>query len=149
MGAHHRKHDVGAVAGRDDGHALGQALQHMLGRHARDQHVERLAVQQRRVAGDHGALDGLLQFGDRRGHQQRLFGQHIALRLERLQRRREHCQLGRIATVCHHRCGVRMLCGDLTQADVDDVRDLVWGATLGLDRQHDWCAEAGRDASVG
>ena len=31
MGTHHGEHHVGAVARRDDGHALGQPLQHVLG----------------------------------------------------------------------------------------------------------------------
>ena len=50
MGTHHGEHHVGAVAGGDDGHALGQPLEHMLGRHAGHQHIHRLARQQRRIA---------------------------------------------------------------------------------------------------
>ena len=42
-----------------------------------------------------------------------------------------------------------MLGRDLDEAQFDDLSDLGRRAVLGLDRQHDRCAEVGRDAGVG
>ena len=82
-------------------------LQHMLGRHAGHQHIHHLALQQRRIAAQHRALDRELQFGHRGGHQQRLLGQHIRFRLEALQRlRRLHPSApARIGSPRPQRCG--------------------------------------------
>ena len=148
MGAHHGQHDVGSVAGRDHRHAFGQPLQHMLGGHAGDQHVHHLAGQQRFVATDHRAVDGTLQLGDRRGAQERLLGQHVALLVEPLQGRRDRRHLRRLTAIGHHRRGVGMLGGQLGQAQLDDLRDFVGGAVLGAHRQQDRRAEVHRDAGV-
>ena len=77
MGTHHREHDVGAVAGGDDRDAVGEPFQHVLGGHARDQHVHHFALEQLGVAADDGAVDGALKVAHRGRDQQRLFGQHI------------------------------------------------------------------------
>ena len=148
MGTHDSEHDIGSVARRDDGHALLQPLQHMLGGHARHQHMHRLARQQRRIAADHGALDGFLQLGHRWGDQQRLLGQHVALRLELLQRGGHRVHLARVAAVGHHRRGVCVLGRNLGQTYVDDLGDLIGGAVLGLHRQHDGRRKVGSDARV-
>ena len=66
-----------------------------------------------------------------------------------LQRLGDGGHLRRVATVGHHRRGVGVLAGDLGETQLDDLGDLVGRAVLGLDRQHDRCAEVGGDAGVG
>ena len=148
MGTHDREHDIGSIAGRDDRHAFLQPFEHVFGRHAGHQHIHRLARQQRRIAADHCALDRFLQLGHRRGDQQRLLRQHIALRLELFERRGHRIQLARVTPVGHDRGGVSVLGGDLRQTYVDDLGDLLGCAVLGLHRQHDGCTQVGRDSRV-
>ena len=148
MRTHHREDDVGTVAGRDDGDALLQPLQHVLGGHACHQHIHRLARQQRRITADDLALDRFLQLGHRGGDQQRLLGQHVALRRELFEPGRHGVHLARVAAVGHHRGGVGVLGRHLREADVDDLGDLFGGAVLGLHREHDGRAQVGRDARI-
>ena len=154
MGAEHGQDDVGAIPGGDDRHAVGEPLQHMLGGHARHQHVTDLSAQQLRVALQQAALDRGLQLGDRRRHQQRLLGQHVALqilqtgRLELLQRVGDLGHALRVAAVDHHGRGVRVLGGDLVDAHLDQLDDLVGGAVTSLDGEHDRDAEVGGDTGV-
>ena len=120
----------------------------MLGGHAGDQDAQHFAAEQCFIAADQRAVDGVTQLGHRRCDQQRLLGQHVALRLEPLQRRRDRRHLRRLTAVGDHRRGVGVLGGQLGQAQLDDLRDFLGGAVLGLHRQHDRRAEVGRDAGV-
>src|SRR5882757_7335571 len=152
MGTDDGQHDVRAVTRRDHLHPVVQPLQHVLGRHARHQKARRLPAQQIVVATDQRAVHGFAQLGDRRGHQQRLLRQHVALQRLRLDPRQslgDGLHLLRVAAVGHHRCGVRVLARDLGKAQFDDVRDLVGRTVLGPHRQHHRRAEVDRDARVG
>ena len=149
MGAHDCEYDVGAVARSDDRDAVGEPLQHVLGGHACDQHAHHFALEQLLVAADHRALDGVLKIAHRGRVQQGLFGEHVGLRRDVLQRFGDRGHLCRLTPVGHHRRGVCVLAGDLDEAQFDNLSDLGRRAVLGLDRQHDGCAEVGRDAGVG
>ncbi len=152
MRARHGQHDVRTVARRDHGHRVVQALQHVLGGHARHQHAGGLPAQQGFVAADERAVHGVAQLTDRRRDQQRLLGKHVALqalRLDPCQSLGDRIQCLRIATVGHHRRGVRVLPCDLGKAQLDHVGDLVGSTVLGPHRQHHGRAEIDRDARVG
>ena len=115
------KHHVGAVAGGDHRDALSEPFQHVLGGHARNEHVEHLAPEQFAVAADQRAVHGAFQVADRRGDEQRFFWQHIRLRFETRQRLGHRGHLLRVAAVGHHGGGVSVLTRDLDQAQLDDL----------------------------
>ena len=101
-----------------------QPLQHVLGGHARDQHVHRLAVQQLLVAADQRAFDGIAQVADRRRDEQRLLGQHVGLRFERF-------SASATAVICdgsQRLATTAAVCAcwpaDLDEAQLDDLSDL-------------------------
>ena len=72
------------------------------------------------------------EVADRRRDQQRLLGQDIRLRREALQRFGDRGHLRRVTPVGHHRRGVGVLAGDLDQAQLDDLGDLVGVRSLAL-----------------
>ena len=148
MSTEHREDDIGAVARRDDRDTVGESLQDVLCRHPGDQNIEHLTVQERRVALHDRALDRGLQLGNRRRHQQRLLRQHIAALSDLLQRLPNLGELGRITPGGHHRRGVGVLSGDLVDAHLDDLGNLLRSASLAFDGEHHRRAEVGRDAGV-
>ena len=81
MGADHGEHDVGAVAGGDHGHRPRSAAPARARRSCR-RPARRCTSRPSSASSPliERAVDGLLQFGHRRRDQQRLLGQHIALR---------------------------------------------------------------------
>jgi hypothetical protein len=120
----------------------------VFGGHAGDEHVHRLAVQQRLVAEDQRAVDGALQFGHRRCDEQWFLGQHVGRRADGAQRVGERRHLVGVAAVGHHRGGQRVLAGDLVQADLDHLCHLGGTAVPGLDREHHRGAEVRGDPRV-
>ncbi len=148
MSTHDCQDDIGSIARRDDGNAFLQPLQYVLGSHTRHENIHRLARQQGGVARNDGALDGGLQFGDRRRDQQRLLGQLVAFRAKPFQCRIQRRHRIRVAAVGHHRRGVCVLGTDLGKTYVDDLGYLFRTAVLGLHREHDGRAEIGRYARV-
>lgn len=148
MSARHRQHHVGSVPRRDDGHALAQPLENVLGRHPRDEDAQHLAVEQAVVATAHGAADRIPQFGDRRGDEQRFLRQHVALGGHALQRLGHRRQLRGIAPVGDHGGRMGVLPGDLGEAQFDDVRDVLGCPIGGAHGEHDRGAKVDRDARV-
>ena len=149
MGAHHREHHVGAVARRDDGDAVGQPFQHVLGGHARDQHVHHLAVEQLGVAADQRAFDGVAAARPPTARPA------AAPRAARRTSARMRFSASATAAICDgsQRLATTAAVWACWPAISTRHSSTTWATSVGvrslaLHRQHDRRAEVGRDAGV-
>ena len=148
MGTGHGEYDVRAVSGGDDDGTLAESFQHMFGGHPRDHHVHHFPREQRFIAVHQGSLDRHAELGHGRCHKQRFLGNHVDRRPKTLAGLCDGRHLSRIATVGDHRCGVRVLRGQLNQAQCDGRSDLIWCAVETPHREDHRRSEIDRDAGV-
>ena len=122
----------------------------MLGGHARDQHAEHLAAQQRLVAADQRAVHRIAAARPPTGRPAAAprAARSSSARRTRCSASRDGVQSRRVAAVGHHGRGVGVLAGQLGQAQLDDLRDVVGGAVVGAHREHHGRAEVDGDPRI-
>ena len=91
------------------------------------------------------AVDRMAQIRDGRCHQQRFLGDDVDARAQVRAGVGDRVQLGRVGAIGHHRRRVRMLGGQLGQAQLDDLSDFRRSAVAGAHRQQHRRSEVGRD----
>ena len=143
---HRRQQHLGAIAGRDQHRAVGDALHQVRQRHRRHDQVQRLAAEQLGVARDHLAVAGRGDLPDRRRHQQVDLRQRVDRHARR--GRGDRVELEPAHAVGDHADDVAAPAAPRRQRDRGRRRDLLRRALVPGDHQQRGQPEVQRDARV-
>ena len=145
----HEGDEHGGAVGRNDGElARGQALQDVGDVHGAHEDGLGLAVEQRLVAGDESALDGVEHLAHHRSRQQRHLGQRGGGdALDRGQGLGDGPAVLGVALVGHDSDGAGVVVGDLGHGDLHGADDVLHVVLTG-DHEQDWYTDVGGDPGV-
>ncbi|BDZ62907.1 hypothetical protein GCM10025873_26980 [Demequina sediminis] len=147
MRSEQREQRVGAVARHDHHGAVLEAVEEVGRGHGAHDDAARLARQQRRIARDQRALDGVEQLLHGRCHQDGVLGDHAQAQVGGKQSR-DRVDVRGAGPVDEHPDHARVRAGELGASLLDHLGDLGGRALVSVHHEHDGRAQVRGDASV-